>query len=248
LLLPENYDDWSDFDTYSDLLLFEMDLGYLTSAVLVFLESPGAIAELGAFSQISSLGERLIVVVTDNHHPKKSFISLGPIRSIKETQKYPHSVCVIPNVKPDQFGPHIPVVVNTLDLKRGRPNSSEGFKSENIQHQILLILDLVNLFSVIQISELQILMAHFGKQMSFPRLNQILYVLEKVGLIIRKPYGNNEYFLPGKFRKMYVDYTSKTGARAFNRGKAKALIWGEIQKDQFRKNVHELVIKDGGVA
>ncbi|MDH5553325.1 MAG: retron St85 family effector protein [Nitrosomonas sp.] len=57
LLIPENYEDWNDFDTYSDLLLFEKDLGYLTSAVLVFLESPGSIAELGAFSQIDSLSE-----------------------------------------------------------------------------------------------------------------------------------------------------------------------------------------------
>jgi hypothetical protein len=66
LLLPENYDDWNDFNTYSDLLLFEKDLGVLTSAVLIFVEAPGAIAELGAFSQIDTLSQRLVIVATQN--------------------------------------------------------------------------------------------------------------------------------------------------------------------------------------
>lgn len=245
LLLPESYDDWSDFDTYSDLLLFEMDLGYITSAVLVFLESPGAIAELGAFSQIDSLSKRLIVVVTSNYHPKKSFISLGPIRSIKETQKHPNSVCVIPKVKPDQLSPHIPAIVDTLDQKRQRTNVNEGFKNENKQHQILLVLDLINLFLVTQKTELQLLISHFGKPMKLPRLNQILFMLEKAELITCQQYGNNEYFLPRKFKKIYIDYTSNKGASPFKREKTKAQIWQEIQKDQFRKNVYELAMKEG---
>ena len=117
LLMPENYNDWNNFDTYSDLLLFEKDLGYLTSAVLVFLEAPGAIAELGAFSQIKSLSERLVVVVKDTHHPINSFISLGPIRSIEKTQGHKNSVCVIPNLKPEDLEKHISVILTTLDSK-----------------------------------------------------------------------------------------------------------------------------------
>jgi hypothetical protein len=245
LLLPENYDDWSNFDTYSDLLLFEMDLGYLTSAVLVFLESPGSIAELGAFSQIPSLSERLIVVVTDNHHPQKSFISLGPIRSIKETKKHLNSVCVIPEAKPELLATHVPVIVDMLDQKRQRTKAQEGFKSDNIQHQILLILDLINLFLVIQKTELQQLVTHFGEPIKLPRLSQIIFMLEKVGLIACKHYGKNEYYLPKKFKKVYVDYTAKAGASSFKRGKTKTLIFAEIQKDQYRRNVYESAIKEG---
>ncbi|WP_162932226.1 retron St85 family effector protein [Solimonas sp. K1W22B-7] len=115
LLLPESFEDWNDFSTYSDLLLFEKDLGYLTSAVVVFLEAPGSIAELGAFSQIDSLSERLMVVVSDEYHPARSFISLGPIRSVKETQQHPHSVCTIPSVVPNELKKHAPVIAEMLD-------------------------------------------------------------------------------------------------------------------------------------
>lgn len=250
LLFPENYNDWSDFATYSDLLKFETDLGYLTSAVLIFLESPGAIAELGAFSQIDSLSQRLIVVVTQDHHPKKSFISLGPIRSIHDTQKHPHSVCVIPAIPKISFGQiieHIPVIVEMLDQKRQRKNDTESLVHSNHQHEILLILDLINLFLVIQITELQRLALHFGVDLKLPRLNQILFLLEKTELIISNHYGANQFYMPHKFKKIYVDYTSNTGSPPFKREKTKALVWNEIQNDSHRKHVHALANKDGGV-
>ncbi|RJG05143.1 hypothetical protein D3870_03125 [Noviherbaspirillum cavernae] len=245
MLLPENYDDWSDFNTYSDLLLFEKDLGYLTSAVLVFLEAPGAIAELGAFSQIDSLSERLVIVVTENHHPRNSFISLGPIRSVAKTQGHANSVCVIPDVKPEELARHILVVVNTLDQKRARTNPNSTFNPEDSQHEILLVLDLVNLFLVCQITELQFLLSHFGIDVKIARLEQILFLLEKTQLVTCQHYGDNKYFVPRKFRKIYVDYTSKSGAASFKRDRAKADIWTEVQKDPFRKNVFELANKGG---
>lgn len=245
LLLPENYEDWNDFAIYSDLLLFEKDLGYLTSAVLVFLESPGSIAELGAFSQIDSLSRRLIVVVTDNHHPKKSFISLGPIRSIKDTQEHPDSVCVIPEEKPEQLVTHIPVIVDMLDKKRQRTRVTEGFSSTNPQHQILLILDFISLFLVIQVTELQQLASHFGIGMKLSRLNQILFLLEKTKLITCLHYGDNQYYAPRKFKQKYIDYTSKVGSPSFKREKTKALRWAEIQNDKYQKHVYALANKEG---
>lgn len=246
LLLPESYNDWSDFAIYSDLLLFEKDLGYLTSAVLVFLESPGSIAELGAFSQIDSLSKRLIVVVTGDHHPKRSFISLGPIRSIKETQKHPNSVCVIPKVTLKEIAAHIPVIVDTLDKKRQRTNVTESLSKDNHQHEILLLLDLINLFLVIKITELQRLALHFGIDLKLPRLKQILYLLEKTKLITCQLYGDNQYYVPRNFRQVYVDYTSKTGSFSFKRETTKALRWDEIQKDQYRKSVYESANEGGG--
>ncbi len=245
LLIPENYNDWNDSAIYSDLLLFEKDLGYLTSAVLIFLESPGSIAELGAFSQIDSLSKRLMVVVKDGHHPQKSFISLGPIRSIEKTQKHAHSVCVIPDVKPEQLMPYIPSIVEMLDLKRARTKNNESRKRNDQQHQILLILDFINLFLVIQKNELKQLAMHFGFKLSLRRLNQLLFLLEKTALITCKHSFGNQYYSPRKFNK-YIDYTSKTNSASFKRETTKARVMEEIQNDQPRKNAYELVMKEGG--
>lgn len=241
LIFPESYNDWSDFATYTDLLLFERDLGHLTGAVLIFLESAGSIAELGAFSQIDSLSERLIVVVTQNNHPARSFISLGPIRSIEETKKHPHSICVIPDVKPHALTAHIPVIFETLEKKRKRDDAVQTFNKSNPQHEILLLLDLINLFLVIQKTELQQLAQHFGIEMKLARLAQILFLLEKTQLIYCQHYGNNQYYVPRNFKKIYLDYTSNSSSPPFKRDKTKTLIWTEIQKDSYRKNVYEAI-------
>lgn len=245
LIHPESYDDWRDFDTYSDLLLFETDLGYLTSAVVVFLEGAGAIAELGAFSQIASLSERLLVVVDREDHPKNSFISLGPIRSIEATKGHLNAVCVIPTRPLANFITHIPAVISALDIKSRRKHDSERLDPKNPQHQILLILDLINLFLAIQIGELQTLATHFGLNLEGRRLDKILFVLEKVELITRERYGNNQYFVPHKFRKKYVSYTAKSGSPRFNRDKIKTEAWSEVQSDQFRRIAYDLASKKG---
>ncbi len=245
LLLPESYEDWSDFAIYSDLLLFEKDLGYLTSAVLVFLESPGSIAELGAFSQIPSLSKRLMVVVNDTHHPKKSFISLGPIRSIQVTQKFQHCVCEIPDVKPSQLITHIDGIVDMLDKKRVRADATEGYTNTNPQHEILLILDLINLFLVILKTELQQLASHFGINIKMARLDQILFLLAKTELISSRHYVGTQYFFPLKFKKIYVEYTSNKNSPSFKRATLKARVSQDIERDKNRKIVYDLIRKDG---
>jgi len=240
LLIPEDYVDWSSFNTYSDLLLFEKDLGYLTSAVLVFLEGPGALAELGAFSQIASLSERLVVVVGNNHHPKNSFISLGPIRSIGETQGHSSSICVIPKIKPEDLDPHVPTVIDALDEKRKKTKVSARFDKGNDQHQILLILDLVNLFLLVTVTELQSSARHLGVDLQRFRLDQILFVLEKAKLITRQHYGRTTYYMPGFRRHTYINYTSFGGSTPFNRDRTKAERLAEINADSQRKIAYEL--------
>lgn len=245
LILPESYDDWNDFDTYSDLLLFERDLGALTNAVLIFVEAPGAIAELGAFSQIDILSQRLVIVVSENRHPKRSFISLGPIRSVQKTQNRPSSVCVIPNVALKDLAVHMPVVLQTLDEKRNPNTRLVTFNKEEPQHQILLVLDFINLFTVTTIRELFILARDFGVTLGMRRLEQILFALTKTSFVSSREYGTQQYFIANKFKKTYIDFTAKTGTDPFNRDRTKAERWLEIQDDYNRQAAYSLASKEG---
>lgn len=246
LLLPESYEDWNAFNIYEDLLLFEKDLSYLTSAVLVFLESPGSIAELGAFSQIDSLSQRLIIVVTASRYSAKSFISLGPIRSVVNTQKKPFSLCVIPDLaKPIDLTPHIPVViVETLDDKRKLVDAKSRFDKDLPQHQMLLVLDLINLFLVTTATELKGLASHFGVPLNQERMTQLFFVLKKTDLISEKVYGGTHYFSPKKFRKPFIDYKSTEKGKPFNRDRAVAERLIKVLGDDKRKHVYELAKKD----
>lgn len=57
IVLAEKINQWFGEHHYSDLLALETDLAGLVSAIPIFIESPGSIAELGSFTATPKLGE-----------------------------------------------------------------------------------------------------------------------------------------------------------------------------------------------
>lgn len=70
-----------------DLLELEGLLAASVDAVIILLEGPGAIAELGAFANHQELSKKLIVVVDRRYRRRKSFIMLGPVRRLAQQDK-----------------------------------------------------------------------------------------------------------------------------------------------------------------
>lgn len=222
VLMPERYEDWSNFDTYSDLLLFEADLGYLTGAIVVFLEAPGSIAELGAFSQIESLKDRLVVVVIQDRHPNKSFISLGPLRQLEN--KDGDSVCVVPALDQTEILNDI-VVINAAILKKKASNKPKRkFTPDDKQHQFALALDLIALIEVVTFTDIKGLFEHFHVNVTDQRIKQILFTLEKSELVRKRRYGGLDYFAPAARGEKYLDFKGKSTDEKFNRGRLQAKV------------------------
>ncbi len=71
------------FDKSIDLLTLENILAKSVSVIVVCLESPGAIAELGAFVNNADLRRRILVIANDKHRMAKSFIRTGPLRLLE---------------------------------------------------------------------------------------------------------------------------------------------------------------------
>lgn len=68
-----------------DLLSLENMLADNVHCVIILLDSPGTIAELGAFSNHDILKTKLVLVVDEKYRKSKSFINLGPVRFIKKS-------------------------------------------------------------------------------------------------------------------------------------------------------------------
>jgi hypothetical protein len=77
ILLDKNY----------DLLNLENLLAESVDAVVMCIESPGSIAELGAFANHKFLKEKLIVYMNDKYKKDRSFINLGPVKFLKKETK-----------------------------------------------------------------------------------------------------------------------------------------------------------------
>ena len=208
-LLPEQIKEWNHDGVYPDLLAFETDLAHLTGAVLLFVESAGSIAELGSFSCIPELAEKLLVIVQEKHYVKNSFIRLGPVKHLEDN--YPKSVFVY-NWKLDNtdFVAHIPNLVEALRAFIGK-SKSEAFSSEAVKHRLLLIADLVDLFVAVQEGEIkEWLDKYFGILLNVEHLRQYLFLLTKLEFILKAPYGNNRFYIAAKNALPYVEYATKT--------------------------------------
>lgn len=227
LVVPENYKDWNGLGKYKDLLAFERDLGYLTDAVVVFLEGPGSFAELGAFSQIDSLASKLVVVIASEHHQDDSFISLGPVRQIYD--RFPHSVCSIPSARVEDFESDIQLVIEKINNKQNRKDSSTTFLSNSEEHRILAAIDLIDLFLALTREELEQTLKALGINVDRNRVHQLLFLLEKVKLVRRIAYGDQTFYLPthvGKY--VLLDYSSSVPKQRFDRTRWRTEVIREI--------------------
>lgn len=72
---------------YGDLISFEEDIARIASVVLVIAESPGSLAELGAFTANDTIQKSLRVVVQQKYDVEESFVRYGPIERIKKAKR-----------------------------------------------------------------------------------------------------------------------------------------------------------------
>lgn len=86
LLYPEDlFDDLLAGQGQYSLLKLEGILADSVDAILLFPESPGSFAELGAFSNNEELARKMIVLSNKRYKSNKSFINYGPYRLIKSS-------------------------------------------------------------------------------------------------------------------------------------------------------------------
>ena len=71
----------------SDLLSLEDLLAKGVHCVVILVQSPGTLTELGAFTNHRDLKDRLVAVIDPSYKLKRSFIALGPIRYLKTQKK-----------------------------------------------------------------------------------------------------------------------------------------------------------------
>ena len=86
--LAEEVNEWFQQDNaFPDLLELENYLAHLADITVLFVESPGSIAELGAFANSDDIRPKTLAVLNTSHESEGSFISDGPIRKLSNENK-----------------------------------------------------------------------------------------------------------------------------------------------------------------
>jgi predicted Rossmann-fold nucleotide-binding protein len=71
-----------------DIADFEMLIGELSHAIVVFPEAPGSFAETGYFSAVEKLVNKIVLSLDAQYQGGDSFISLGPAKKIGAKSKF----------------------------------------------------------------------------------------------------------------------------------------------------------------
>lgn len=231
LRMAEDFKDYIDSGQYDDLLHFEHDIAKISSQVLLFLESPGSLVELGMFSSFESLYDKLCVIAPEEHlEAEDSFIFLGPLKRISSYVS--DAVYVYPYDSIN--GIFDKAVWNEIceDIN-GRLKSKvkvEKFKKTDDGHLCMLILEIVNICFPVQLSEIDLVLKLFSIEISQKRLSQLIYLLFTLDLIQKKKRSSNTYFLPLKKLESdtYIKFGSYLDKKPFDKAKNKVRLRQEL--------------------
>lgn len=201
---PEDFPDWWAFSGYKDLLAFERDACHLAQATILFAESPGALAELGAIASEDSLVRHTLVVVEDKHQNEQSFLKLGPLKRVDDLG----GLCIVGDAKNKTLAEEdFQSLVEHLEDWFPNTSKTQQFNPSSQTHQTLLLADLVDILLISKEDELHQAAIHFGVKFDVKRMREILGLLDffEAIKIVRR---GNEIFYTRKTNSSapWVDY------------------------------------------
>lgn len=189
-----------------DLLSLEKELADFSDCILIFLESPGAQSELGAFAMYDDLAEITLAVNKEEYESERSFITDGPIEKVNKTSKFGEAIYTeFDSILTSMYD--IEKRLSSIKRKRGKSIEGKKFeelKKENPKVKMLLISDIVSLYSPIYYSELvKVLSSIFKSDSNFDVKTDIAF-LEAVGFA--KRVGDNLIVSTTKSNRKFFKY------------------------------------------
>lgn len=241
--LAEDFYNYIQVGKYTNLLDFENDIAQISSQVLIFLESEGALVELGMFVNNEHLKNKLIVVVPAKHRQTESFINYGPLeylKSMNEDSVLTFDWC---NTKKNYTSDIVQTITEDLIDMLPR-NKTVLFSKSNSSHHIFLLYELIKIFYPITIKELieaqKIILDinNFSKSIC----ENYTYLLRSLDYIDCYDYSSKTYYYPKNPNLIKVYLKRKnTESPPFDFMKLSLSKISHLESDRKRKQVFEKI-------
>lgn len=187
---------------YTDLFQFESDIAQIVGLILLFAESAGSLAELGAFAALETVSPRLLAVLDDFYYNEVSFIRNGPVRYL-ENEHGEEWITVLERA-------HVGIgengaitnlnaaalaasVLPAIDKRLEMNARWVKFDPKSGGHVILLIVGLCQEYGALTITEIRSYLDILG--IEEPRLKNFTYCAQLVGWITKVRKGNHIYYV-----------------------------------------------------
>lgn len=239
LARPEEFQDWWAFSGYHDLLTFERDACHLARAIILFVESPGALAELGCLASHDTILPKVLTVVQRQYYAedaRQSFLRLGPLKRVQECGEE----CVIATnnnaeLPEDDFN----AIIETIDEWLKDNPQRTGFKPNEPAHILLLTADLVDLMLVSKQIQIDTGLKFYGVNFDNKTLEQNLELLSFFKLIKKEIRGKEIFWVraPGSDGP-WIDHKANDGG-TFSRERFKIGALEHVNRNPRLKCVYE---------
>lgn len=193
---PEEITGWHADGIFRDLMSFERELASICSLVVIVLESEGALVELGAFSQLSELSEKIIAIRSGQYTGHESFINLGILRFITEKNKtavksYPWDI-----KNPETISNELTQdVISDIEEELIKQPKSQSLKLTRNSHVIVLICEFVRLFIALKEHEIFECLQEVGVVTTDEVLRGQLFLLTAFRLLKQAEYSDAVFYM-----------------------------------------------------
>lgn len=186
---------------YSDLITFEAHIAQISELVLLVCESPGSLAELGAFCLKPTIVERLYAVIPEEHSESDSFVRLGPLRLVAEKNSdavgaFPWTETRDANgkteivISPDYDN----AIIKAIERNLTKPKT-EKFSLVNDGHKMILLYWACFMLRAATRKELAEFIKQVGLNEIADELDRYMYCMIVAGWIRKRNIGS-EYYIP----------------------------------------------------
>jgi len=202
VIMAEEVNGFFPDGQYQDILTFESDLAQLSELIILFSESMGAAAELGAFASVEEISSKLMVVIDDEMYGERSFITLGPIRRLEI--EYRAAVCVlhradinidsirnVSRLDVDIFGDRLNQAIKSR-TRESREHTT--FSRNRIGHVIKLIVGIVQHYGALTLDEIMLYLAAYDIDASRDKVVGYLLCAKAVKWLHEERRGIENYF------------------------------------------------------
>ncbi len=198
IVLAESFKDYFKENIFSDLLVFEDEIASVASLILIFLESPGSLVELGMFCSRPGFYKKLLIVAPQEQtESEDSFIYLGPLEHIRRKEE--NSVVIYPwpsNEKVEYNIEYLNDLLGHVSDKLNMASHQVAFVYENSGHVALLVYEIIRLSYPILIGEIELALCALNLDIKEAEVRRHLYILSKLGMISHNFYSNYTYYYP----------------------------------------------------
>lgn len=203
-ILAEDLNAFFPAGNYRDILTMECDLAQISELILLFSESYGSAAELGAFAMSKDIAKRLAVLIDDENYGDNSFVKLGPLRILTEVYS-DSAVCVLDR---NQLGIHnirdlsrinkeifLTIVTECINERRKTIENRSSFSSVINGHILKLSVGIIQIYGALELYELHCILLYFGIEIEEEDLTNLLNCAEFVKWLKIEVIGVRKFYV-----------------------------------------------------